>query len=160
MQYIVAGAGPAGVVACETIRKLSPDASITLIGAEPEPPYSRMAIPYLLSEIIAEQGTYLRKTDGYYEQMNINRLQQRISGIDASASQLKLDNSESLDFDRLLLATGAIPINPHTGRGSGGRATLLDSGGCQGNCCKSKKRFIGSTDGCRFYRLYYSGITG
>ena len=112
MQYIVAGAGPAGVVACETIRKLSPDASITLIGAEPEPPYSRMAIPYLLSEIIAEQGTYLRKTDGYYEQMNINRLQQRISGIDASASQLKLDNSESLDFDRLLLATGAIPINP------------------------------------------------
>ncbi len=112
MQYIVAGAGPAGLVACETIRKLSPDASITLIGAEPEPPYSRMAIPYLLSEKIAEQGTYLRKTDGYYERLNINRLQQRISGIDASASQLKLDNGESLDFDRLLLATGATPINP------------------------------------------------
>ena len=112
MQYIVAGAGPAGVVACETIRKLSPDASITLIGAEPEPPYSRMAIPYLLSEKIAEQGTYLRKTEGYYDQLNINRLQQRISGIDASAKQLKLDNGESLDFDRLLLATGATPINP------------------------------------------------
>ncbi len=112
MQYIVAGAGPAGVVACETIRKLSPDASITLIGAEPEPPYSRMAIPYLLSEKIAEQGTYLRKTEGYYDQLNINRLQQRISGINASASQLKLDSGESLDFDRLLLATGATPVNP------------------------------------------------
>ena len=112
MQYIVAGAGPAGVVACETIRKLSPDASITLIGAEPEPPYSRMAIPYLLSEKITEQGTYLRKTEGYYEQLNIQRLQQRISSINTSASQLKLDNGESLDFDRLLLATGATPIDP------------------------------------------------
>ncbi len=112
MQYIVAGAGPAGVVACETIRKLSPDASITLIGAEPEPPYSRMAIPYLLSEKIAEQGTYLRKTSGYYQQLNIKHLQQRVNSIDASASQLKLDNGESLNFDRLLLATGATPINP------------------------------------------------
>ncbi len=112
MQYIVAGAGPAGVVACETIRKLDKESAITLIGAEPEPPYSRMAIPYLLSEKIAEQGTFLRKTAGYYEQLNIKLVHNRVTGLNAADNSLQLDNGEQLKYDRLLLATGATPINP------------------------------------------------
>jgi aldehyde:ferredoxin oxidoreductase len=36
-------------------------------GDEPEPPYSRMAIPYYLVDNIAEQGTYLRKREGWYD---------------------------------------------------------------------------------------------
>ena len=49
MTYVIAGAGPAGVIAAETLRKTNPDSEIILIGDEPEPPYSRMAIPYLLA---------------------------------------------------------------------------------------------------------------
>ena len=45
MTYVVVGAGPAGVVAAETLRKADADSEIVLIGNEPEPPYSRMAIP-------------------------------------------------------------------------------------------------------------------
>ena len=63
MQHIIIGAGPAGVVAAETLRKADPDAGITIIGDEPEPPYSRMAIPYYLMENIGEAGTYLRDPD-------------------------------------------------------------------------------------------------
>ena len=51
MIYVVVGAGPAGVVAAEQLRKLDPLANIMVIGSEPEPPYSRMAIPYYLSLI-------------------------------------------------------------------------------------------------------------
>ncbi len=112
MQYIIAGAGPAGVVACETIRKLDKKSAIILIGAEPEPPYSRMAIPYLLSEKIAEQGTFLRKTAGYYEQLNIKLMHNRVTGLNTANNSLQLDNGEQLEYDRLLLATGATPINP------------------------------------------------
>jgi NADPH-dependent 2,4-dienoyl-CoA reductase/sulfur reductase-like enzyme len=43
--HVILGAGPAGVIAAETIRKHSPHDTITMIGDEPEPPYSRMAIP-------------------------------------------------------------------------------------------------------------------
>jgi len=32
MQHIIVGAGPAGVVAAETLRKTDPDADITIIG--------------------------------------------------------------------------------------------------------------------------------
>ena len=45
MQHVIVGAGPAGVVAAETLRKGDRAADIVLIGDEPEPPYSRMAIP-------------------------------------------------------------------------------------------------------------------
>ncbi|MCZ6733562.1 MAG: FAD/NAD(P)-binding oxidoreductase, partial [Gammaproteobacteria bacterium] len=50
MNYLIVGAGPAGVIAAETVRKTDVSSSVVLIGNEPEPPYSRMAIPYLLAE--------------------------------------------------------------------------------------------------------------
>jgi NADPH-dependent 2,4-dienoyl-CoA reductase/sulfur reductase-like enzyme len=61
MKHVILGNGPAGVIAAETIRKRSPQDQIVLIGSEDEPPYSRMAIPYLLMGNIEESGTYLRK---------------------------------------------------------------------------------------------------
>ena len=67
MTYVIVGAGPAGVVAAETLKEGDPDCDVLLIGGEPEPPYSRMAIPYLLIGMIGEDGTYLRKTDGHYD---------------------------------------------------------------------------------------------
>jgi hypothetical protein len=60
VQHVILGAGPAGVIAAETIRKYAPADSIVLVGDEPDPPYSRMAIPYLLMGHIREQGTHLR----------------------------------------------------------------------------------------------------
>ena len=48
MKHVILGNGPAGVIAAETIRKLRAEDDILVVGDEPEPPYSRMAIPYLL----------------------------------------------------------------------------------------------------------------
>ena len=56
MDYVILGAGPAGVNAAESLRRLDSDASIRIIGDEPEPPYSRMAIPYLLMDRIDEKA--------------------------------------------------------------------------------------------------------
>jgi len=44
--HVILGAGPAGVIAAETLRKHAPADTITLVGDEPDAPYSRMAIPY------------------------------------------------------------------------------------------------------------------
>ena len=62
MKHVILGNGPAGVIAAETIRQHNPSDEIIMVGSEPEPPYSRMAIPYLLVGNIKEDGTYLRKT--------------------------------------------------------------------------------------------------
>ena len=72
MQYLIIGAGPAGVNAAETLRKLDEDADIRILGDEPEPPYSRMAIPYLLMGNIEEQGTHLRDRADHFAALNID----------------------------------------------------------------------------------------
>lgn len=113
MQHVIIGRGPAGVVAAETLRKVQPDADITLIGDEREPPYSRMAIPYLLIDKIKEDGTYLRKTDGHYQQKQINLIQARVSAIDAANKQVQFeDGREPVSYDKLLIATGASAMKP------------------------------------------------
>ncbi|MCB1638560.1 MAG: NAD(P)/FAD-dependent oxidoreductase, partial [Thiothrix sp.] len=106
------GAGPAGVIAAETLHKRMPQADIVLIGDEPEPPYSRMALPYHLIGNIGESGTYLRKTEGYYEQLGIELLQRRVTNLNPAQKQLMLDNGNTVSFDRLLLATGSYPVKP------------------------------------------------
>jgi len=112
MIYVVVGSGPAGVVATEQIRKLDPLANITLIGAEPEPPYSRMAIPYYLTTKIDESGTYLRKQNAHYDNLNINVVQQRATSIDTEFNRLITDDGVVRRYDKLLIATGASPVVP------------------------------------------------
>ena len=56
MRHVIIGNGPAGVIAAETLRAQRPADDIVLVGDEPEPPYSRMAIPYLLAGDIGEAG--------------------------------------------------------------------------------------------------------
>ena len=111
MRHIIIGAGPCGVVAAETLRKANPEADITLIGDEPEPPYSRMAIPYYLVNKIGEEGTYLRSID-QYETQNINYLNERVSAVDTNAKALTLSDGASVEYDKLLIATGSHPISP------------------------------------------------
>ncbi|MDM7456896.1 MAG: FAD-dependent oxidoreductase [Tepidimonas sp.] len=110
--HVILGAGPAGVIAAETIRKHAPTDHITLVGDEPEPPYSRMAIPYLLIGHIDEAGTYLRKTADHYERLRIERVQGQAIAVDASARTVRLDGERTLTYDRLLIATGSRPVRP------------------------------------------------
>ncbi len=112
MHHVVLGAGPAGVTACETLRNLDASANITLISGEPEPPYSRMAIPYLLTDAIEETGTYLRKASNYYSEHGIDIQHAAVTGVNPHNKTITFDNGNSLNYDRLLIATGASPIQP------------------------------------------------
>lgn len=112
MDYVILGAGPAGVTAAETIRSLDKTGRITLIGGEPEPPYSRMAIPYLLHGAVGEHGTYLRQDDEHYKKLNITYITGKVGGIDTKAKKLFLSGAAPMAYDKLLIATGASPIIP------------------------------------------------
>jgi NAD(P)H-nitrite reductase large subunit len=112
MKHIIIGNGPAGVVASETIRKADPDADITMIGDEPEPPYSRMALPYLLQNDIAEDGTYLRKDAGHFERLRIKAVAGFVEFVDTAAKQVRLKDGTTLSYDRLLVASGAHATRP------------------------------------------------
>jgi NAD(P)H-nitrite reductase large subunit len=107
MRHVIIGNGPAGVIAAEAIRRYAQDDEIVVIGDEPEPPYSRMAIPYLLSGDIDEAGTYLRKADGHYQRQRITLRRDRACSVDTGSRTVTLESGGQLGFDRLLIASGS-----------------------------------------------------
>lgn len=112
MRHVILGNGPAGVVAAEMLRKLSAKDEIVMVGCEDAPPYSRMAIPYLLVGNIDESGTYLRKTPKHFENLNIVQKHGLVKQVDAKGKQLVFADGEKLAFDKLLIATGSKPVTP------------------------------------------------
>ncbi len=112
MNYVIIGNGPSGVIAAETLRKADASSSIVLIGDEPEPPYSRMALPYMLVGNIQENGTYLRKEAGYFDKQCISLKIGRVTKVDSGAKRVTLENGEALAYDKLLIATGSYPVAP------------------------------------------------
>ncbi|MBT3558968.1 MAG: NAD(P)/FAD-dependent oxidoreductase [Rhodospirillales bacterium] len=112
MNYVIIGAGPAGVVAAETLRKNDPEGDITMISGEGASPYSRMAIPYFLTGKIEESGTHLRKAKDHYDSNSIKVIAENVSKVDTKKSTVTLSNGDSVSYDKLLIASGATPVKP------------------------------------------------
>ncbi len=110
--HVILGAGPAGIIAAETLRKHAPQDRITIVGDETEAPYSRMAIPYLLIGNVDEKGTWLRKSPTHLKDLGIDFVQAQARSVKATARTVQLDNGDSLGFDTLLIATGSHPVQP------------------------------------------------
>ena len=112
MRHVIIGTGPAGVTAAETLKKLDPESVVTMIGDEPEPPYSRMAIPYLLIDQIVESGTYLRKNSNHYKALGISHVEGLVDSINQEKSEVNLHGGTTVGYDRLLIASGSTPVTP------------------------------------------------
>ena len=106
---IVVGAGQAGASLVAKLRSAGFEGGLTLIGAEPVPPYQRppLSKKYLLGEMPAER-LYLR-TEQFYRDQNIAlRLGQEITAIDRDKRML-IFGGETLHYDQLALTTGSVP---------------------------------------------------
>ena len=112
MHHLIIGAGPAGVRAAEALRRLDPSAKVTLIDGEGEAPYSRMAIPYFLSGKIGEEGMWLHRPLDFYAENGIELVRGRVARVDAAARRVEMEDGSRLDYDRLLLASGARAVKP------------------------------------------------
>ena len=111
MQHVVViGAGQAGASCVAKLRADGFDGQITLVGAEPVPPYQRppLSKAYLLGEM-AEERLYLRPAS-FYADNNIELLlNTRAVGIDSDAQEVVLSNDTRLHYDDLVLTVGAHP---------------------------------------------------
>ena len=114
MKYVLIGAGPAGVQAAEAIRQEDPAGEITLLSGERGEPYARMAIPYILTGRITEEGALQRKSPGHFANLGVRYLNRKAVKVHAGAQggTVALDDGAVLDYDRLLVATGSSPTLP------------------------------------------------
>ncbi len=95
MKYVIVGAGPAGVVAAETLRKRDSECEIIIIGGESEPPYSRMAIPYFIAGKVDESGTYLRDDQTHLTDMGITVIQAKVDKVLPAENRVVLEAKQS-----------------------------------------------------------------
>jgi NAD(P)H-nitrite reductase large subunit len=114
LNYVIVGAGPAGVRAAEALRHEDARSSITLLSGEPGEPYARMAIPYILSGRIDEDGARQRQALDHYRSLNIDYRNRKAVQVHAGApgGRVDLDDGTTLPYDRLLVATGSSPTLP------------------------------------------------
>lgn len=107
-KVVVLGAGQAGLQTVVSLRQLGHEGEIVLVGDEPEAPYQRPPLSkgYLKGELERER-LYLKGEDYYAEHDVSLRLGVRAEAIDTAARTVRLSDGATLDWDALVIATGA-----------------------------------------------------
>ncbi len=106
-RVVIVGAGQAGAMAAMALRELGHVGSITLIGDEAEAPYER---PPLSKDALLHPGDtrILIREPSHYAAINVElRLGISVMNVVADERKVVLSNGSSLDYDFLILATGA-----------------------------------------------------
>ena len=106
---MVVGGGQAGSSLVSKLRSEGFDGDVTLICAEPVPPYQRppLSKKYLTGEMEQER-LYLRPASYYDDHGIALRLGTPVTAIDTAAKTLAL-GSELVKWDQLALTTGSVP---------------------------------------------------
>lgn len=109
----IVGGGAAGFAAAFTLREQGYGGEIVLITADRDAPYDR---PNLSKDYLAGSAAPdwlpLRPSDWYGAKDVRLVTGRRVERLDTAQKRLTLDDGVGIDFDRLLLATGAEPVRP------------------------------------------------
>jgi 3-phenylpropionate/trans-cinnamate dioxygenase ferredoxin reductase subunit len=111
--FVIAGGGLAGAKAALTLREEGFDGSVVLVGAEPSAPYERppLSKDYLRGESDADAA--LVAPAAAYADQEIELLTgAEAVALDPAERRVELDGGRTLAYDRLLIATGAVPRRP------------------------------------------------
>ena len=103
-KYLIVGAGMTGDMAAKGIREHDAEGSITMIGADPHPPYKRPLLTKGLWRGASEEKLWREPAESV--ELVTGR---RIVSLDLAARTATSDAGEEYAWEKLLLATGARP---------------------------------------------------
>ncbi len=110
--YLIIGASHAGLSALEAIRRIDRDADLTVVTTQKKQLYSPTALPYVISGKTEPEKTDLRPPD-YFKDQNINFIKDAsATQIDTQNSRVTLNGSLTIEYKKLLIATGATALVP------------------------------------------------
>ena len=117
-RLIIIGGVAAGTKAAAKARRMRPDMDIVVYQDETEVSYSACGQPYVLSGVIENRDKIIIRRAQDFAQDNIQVLtRHRVEAIDVNSRQIRVtdlsDNSDRpVNYDKLIVATGARPVIP------------------------------------------------
>lgn len=109
-EYLIVGAGLAGVSAAQAIRESDPKSPITIIGAEQHLPYDRPPLSKKLWFGKKEVKDIFLHDRAFYDLNSIGLFPgRRVVALDQKSKTLTDDKRETHRYQKLLLATGGTP---------------------------------------------------
>jgi 3-phenylpropionate/trans-cinnamate dioxygenase ferredoxin reductase component len=107
VSVVIIGGGQGGFQVAASLRAEGYQERITLIGDEPCVPYQRPLLSkgFLLGK--QEQRHAELRPAAFYETQNITLVTARVAAIDRASRRVTLDSGEQIEYDTLVLATGA-----------------------------------------------------
>ena len=117
--YLIIGGSAAGMAAAQAIREKDPKGMITVLSEEPDMPYFRPMIPYIVTGKKKEENIGL-SGNGPYTATGVEvRTGSRVDSVDTSRRTVSIIGKGQLPYDKLLLATGSSPFIPPDLEGTG-----------------------------------------
>lgn len=105
-RVVIVGGGAAGTAAATELRQLGFEGSLTLVHGEPVAPYNRTTV----NKSLLQPGAQLDAVRiAVPNDPKFNLLTARANRLDTTARVVALDNGQNLEYDALLIATGARP---------------------------------------------------
>ena len=107
MRYLIIGTGVAGVAAAQAIRSKDARGEIVVVSDDPNGFYSRPGLAFYLSGELPDQGLFPQSQRDWMT-ANIRNLKGHVIRIVADAHQIEVTGFGTLNYDRLLIATGSV----------------------------------------------------
>ena len=114
-RIVIVGANAAGVDAAVAARKTDREAEITLLTKDDVGAYSRCGLPFVLGGHIPSLESLVVYPPSFYKMMKFDlRTETAATNVDAKAKTVEAEakdgKHDTLEYDSLILATGALPF--------------------------------------------------
>ena len=114
MEYVILGAGAAGITAAKTIRKADREGKITVISTDTQV-HSRCMLHKYLSHERDAAGISFIDPDFFEKNQIIWLPGKTVNRLDTQGKKVYTDQGDEISYDRLLIATGAESFIPPVG---------------------------------------------
>jgi len=118
-KIVIIGGVAAGATAAAKVRRISPEAQITMLEAGPDISFANCGLPYFIGgDIKSRSKLILQSPESFNDQYNVAvHIHTKATKIDRANQIVTTENSQSgevsqFEYTKLILAQGGRPINP------------------------------------------------
>ena len=112
MRVVIIGNGVAGVTTARRVRELDDSADVRIVTSESCHFYSRPRLPELIAGELELDDILMLPPDWYASRGIDVRLSATVTSVDPASHSLALDTGETVEWDRLVIASGADAFVP------------------------------------------------